>query len=218
MSEVARNIEIVESEDACCGVDGGHHHHQHHHQGQVQYGGGEDVDSNLSLAHSRNEKKARKALAKLGLKRVPGITRVTLCRTKTVIFVIANPDVYKHPQSNSYVIFGEPKVEDLGLAAQAARNLKGAGGSGALPGDIESHLQEYAEKMGSQIGGPKKGTSDVALHDDDEDDSSPIDESGLDDKDISMLMEQTNVSRRKAVKTLRENDGDIVNSIMALSG
>src|ERR1700759_5704861 len=34
--------------------------------------------------HSRNEKKARKAIAKLGLKHVEGITRVTLRRPKGV--------------------------------------------------------------------------------------------------------------------------------------
>lgn len=34
--------------------------------------------------HSRNEKKARKAIAKLGLKQIPGITRVTLRRPKGV--------------------------------------------------------------------------------------------------------------------------------------
>lgn len=34
--------------------------------------------------HSRNEKKARKAIGKLGLKHVPGITRVTLRRPKNV--------------------------------------------------------------------------------------------------------------------------------------
>lgn len=33
---------------------------------------------------TRNEKKARKAIAKLGLKHVPGITRVTLRRPKNV--------------------------------------------------------------------------------------------------------------------------------------
>ena len=34
--------------------------------------------------HSRNEKKARKSIAKLGLVKVPGITRVTLRRPKNV--------------------------------------------------------------------------------------------------------------------------------------
>ena len=36
--------------------------------------------------HSRNEKKARKAIGKLGLKQIPGITRVTLRRPKGVSY------------------------------------------------------------------------------------------------------------------------------------
>jgi nascent polypeptide-associated complex subunit alpha len=50
--------------------------------------------------HSRNEKKARKAIGKLGLKHVPGITRVTLRRPKGV-----SVDLYslhcnkRHPES-----------------------------------------------------------------------------------------------------------------------
>jgi len=41
--------------------------------------------------HSRNEKKARKAIGKLGLKHVPGITRVTLRRPKGVRKDLAGP-------------------------------------------------------------------------------------------------------------------------------
>lgn len=37
-----------------------------------------------AVVHSRNEKKARKAIAKLGLKHIDGITRVTLRRPKGV--------------------------------------------------------------------------------------------------------------------------------------
>jgi len=39
-----------------------------------------------AIVHSRNEKKARKAITKLGLVKVPGITRVTLRRPKNVSF------------------------------------------------------------------------------------------------------------------------------------
>ena len=53
--------------------------------------------------HSRNEKKARKAIAKLGLKHVEGITRVTLRRPKNILFVISQPDVYKSPSSNTWM-------------------------------------------------------------------------------------------------------------------
>lgn len=53
--------------------------------------------------HSRNEKKARKAIGKLGLKHIEGITRVTLRRPKNILFVISNPDVYKSPNSNTWM-------------------------------------------------------------------------------------------------------------------
>jgi nascent polypeptide-associated complex subunit alpha len=50
-----------------------------------------DVEGEASMpagsgvtVHSRNEKKARKAIAKLGLKHIEGITRVTLRRPKGV--------------------------------------------------------------------------------------------------------------------------------------
>lgn len=46
---------------------------------------GESIPAGATaVVHSRNEKKARKSIAKLGLVRVPGITRVTLRRPKNV--------------------------------------------------------------------------------------------------------------------------------------
>merc|ERR1712137_922296 len=62
---------------------------------------------------SRSEKKSRKAMAKLGMKPVSGIVRVTLKKAKTILFVISRPDVYKSPASDTYIIFGEAKIEDL---------------------------------------------------------------------------------------------------------
>lgn len=44
-----------------------------------------------------------------------------------------------------------------------------------------------------------------------------MDESGLEEKDIELVQQQASCSRKKAVKALRENDNDIVNSIMSLS-
>jgi len=56
-----------------------------------------------AIVHSRNEKKARKSIGKLGLTRVPGITRVTLRRPKGILFVINQPEVYKSPSSYTYM-------------------------------------------------------------------------------------------------------------------
>ena len=67
-------------------------------------GGDATIPAGASVAvHSRNEKKARKAISKLGLKHVEGITRVTLRRPKNILFVISNPDVYKSPSSNTWM-------------------------------------------------------------------------------------------------------------------
>lgn len=51
----------------------------------VEGEGAENISAgSTTVVHNRNEKKARKSIAKLGLVRVPGITRVTLRRPKNV--------------------------------------------------------------------------------------------------------------------------------------
>ena len=47
-----------------------------------------------------------------------------------------------------------------------------------------------------------------------DDDDEEVDEEGIEPNDIEMVMSQANVSRSKAVKALRANNNDIVNSIM----
>jgi nascent polypeptide-associated complex subunit alpha len=52
---------------------------------ELEEGGEANIPAGSTVAiHSRNEKKARKAVAKLGLKPIPNITRVTLRRPKNV--------------------------------------------------------------------------------------------------------------------------------------
>merc|ERR1712050_544525 len=69
---------------------------------------------------NRSEKKSRKAVGKLGMKPVPGIVRVTVKKSKNILFVISQPDVPKSPNSDTYIIFGEAKIEDLSAQAQAS--------------------------------------------------------------------------------------------------
>ncbi|KAJ4988783.1 NAC domain-containing protein [Stagonosporopsis vannaccii] len=160
--------------------------------------------------HSRNEKKARKAIAKLGLKHIEGITRVTLRRPKNILFVINQPDVYKSPSSNTYIIFGEAKIEDLNSQAQAsaAQQLAQAEQQGHDHAGHD-HDHDHAHDEG-------KGKAEEKAEEE-EDDGEEVDDSGLEAKDIELVMQQASVSRKKAVKALKENDNDIVNSIMALS-
>ncbi|KAM5437995.1 GAL4 enhancer protein [Microsporum canis] len=160
---------------------------------------------------SRNEKKARKAIGKLGLKHVPGITRVTLRRPKNILFVINQPDVYRSPTSNTWIIFGEAKIEDLNSQAQASAAQQLAASEGANAAAGESAGQEAIDL------GKGKAVETEKKEEEDEDDGEEVDDTGLEAKDIELVMAQANVSRKKAVKALKENDNDIVNSIMALS-
>merc|ERR1712121_119657 len=87
---------------------------------------GEDASSKAK--QSRGEKKARKIMSKLGLKQVTGVSRVTIRKSKNILFVINKPDVYKNPASDTYIVFGEAKIEDLSQQAQmeAAQKFKAA--------------------------------------------------------------------------------------------
>merc|ERR1712198_697289 len=149
---------------------------------------------------SRGEKKARKIMSKLGLKQIAGVSRVTIRKSKNILFVIQKPDVYKNPASDSYIGFGEAKIEDLSQQAQmeAAQKFKAA------------EVPQPTEMGASGTTGP------AAIAEEDEDDGD-VDAEGVEDKDIDLVMSQANVSRSKAVKALKNNSNDIVNAIMELT-
>ena len=58
-------------------------------------------------------------MQKLGMKGVPDVIGVTVKMSKNILFAISNPDVFKSPNSDTYVIFGEAKIEDLSAQAQS---------------------------------------------------------------------------------------------------
>ncbi len=72
---------------------------------------GDDYQGN-----NRNEKKCKKALTKVGMKKLNGITRITLKKRDGLIFYIEDPEVLNLDQS--YCIFGELKLEDFNRAMQ----------------------------------------------------------------------------------------------------
>merc|ERR1719389_1446501 len=71
---------------------------------------------------NRNEKKCRKALMKVGMKPLSGITRITLKKRDGLIFVIDDPEVLN--LDASYAIFGELKLEDLNRQMQMEQAKK----------------------------------------------------------------------------------------------
>ena len=50
-----------------------------------------------------------------------------------------------------------------------------------------------------------------------EEDDEEVDASGVEEKDIELVMSQANVSRAKAIKALKKTENDIVNAIMDLT-
>lgn len=146
---------------------------------------------------SRGEKKARKIMSKLGLKPVAGVNRVTIRKSKNILFVINNPDVYKNPHSDTYIIFGEAKIEDLTQQAQVAAAEKFKTDTAAV----------------ADIAGSARTTEPPITEEDEEE----VDEAGVDEKDIELVMSQANVTRVKAIRALRANGNDIVNAIMELT-
>jgi len=159
----------------------------------VEAGQGDQGDEGRGR-QSKSEKKARKAMAKLSLRAIPGVNRVCIRKNKSILFIISNPDVYKSPASDTYVVFGEAKIEDLSAQAQMAAAEK---------------FKQQSEPVAQKPAVPKI--------EEDEEDEGEVDEEGVEAKDVELVMQQAGVSKGKAVKALKNNNNDIVNAIMELT-
>lgn len=111
-----------------------------------------------------------------------------------MVFSISKPDVYKSSNSETYIIFGEAKMDDL-LQTQAAQRFR-------MP-DMSSIMA-------------KANAVDVATAKADEEEEE-VDETGVEPKDIELVMTQAGVSRVKAVKALKSCEGDLVHAIMEVT-
>lgn len=93
------------------------------------------------------------------------------------------------------------QIEDMNSQAQAsaAQQLASAGGAGA--GTLET--------VGA--GGDDDDDDDIPDLEAPEDDG-PVDETGVDPKDVDLVMAQVSCSRAKAVRVLKESSGDLINA------
>merc|ERR1712113_898717 len=163
-------------------------------EGEAENDAGDDSKQN------RQEKKARRAISKLNLKEVKGVTRVAIRKSKAMLFVINKPDVFKNTASDTYVVFGEAKIEDLSGQRLDAKKFE------------EAQKQAEEETLKNKL-----AKSAIKEESEDEDDGAEPDAEGVDEKDIELVIQQANVSRAKAIKALKNNSGDIVNAIMELT-
>jgi nascent polypeptide-associated complex subunit alpha len=161
--------------------------------------GGDEATEDAGVSkQSRSEKKARKAMSKLGLKAINGVSRVTIRKSKNILFVIQTPDVFKSPASDTYIVFGEAKIEDLSAQAQMQA------------------AEQFKQPEAAPAPAAVAAVEDVTAATDDAEDGD-VDETGVEAKDIELVMQQASVSRAKAVSALKKNQNDIVNAIMDLT-
>merc|ERR1711966_582352 len=148
---------------------------------------GDDGEGKGRSKQSRSEKKSRKAMQKLGMKPVPGIIRVTVKKSKNILFVIKEPDVFKTNSDSAkapatYIVFGRAEIEDLSAQATSAA--------------VE---QFKAPGAGLDVGVDDAPKIEAVEGDDDGDE----DAGDLDENDIELVVKQAGVSKAKAIKALK---------------
>jgi len=170
---------------------------------------------------NRVEKKARKGVLKLGFKEYQGsgqIIRVTVKKQKNILFVISSPDVWHVPGSDSFVVFGEARIEDLTQQQNAMRALGGGPGGKNILGGAGKAL-EAAEVGGT--GTAALGNAGTTTIEEGEAESGATSGGGaavtVEESDIELVMTQVNCSREKAIEALKAKNNDIVETIMSLS-
>lgn len=182
---------------------------------------GIDEELQSKQKQTRSEKKARKAMAKLGLKQVQGILRVTIRKSKNILFVIQKPDVYKSPGSDTYIVFGEAKIEDLNQRAQIAaanqfKNIPTTNNANESSQEKSSSTEKQTSSSttAASTNSTTNTTNPSTIQEEADDD---IDTTGIEENDIQLVMTQAKATRARAVQALRKCKNDIVNAIMELA-
>merc|ERR1719322_668042 len=89
---------------------------------------------------------------------------------------------------------------------------------GSVPASADGAAQKFKAAEAPQ---PAEmgagGTTGPAAIPEEEEDGEEVDASGVEEKDVELVMSQANVSKAKAVKALKNNANDIVNAIMELT-
>ncbi|SCV99346.1 LAFE_0A01156g1_1 [Lachancea fermentati] len=172
-------------------------------------------NSNVSI-FSKNEKKARELIGKLGLKAVPGIARVTFRKKNNQIYAIEKPEVFRSAGGN-FVVFGEPKIDDFPQRLAKAQQEAQLAGPGVAQTGVAEALAKENQSLPESIQADMAAAAEGKPVEAEEESTGAVDETGLNSDDIELVMQQANVSRDKAAKALRDHNSDIVNAIMSLS-
>lgn len=109
--------------------------------------------------------------------------------------------MFKSNNSDTYIVFGQVRVDDMRQRAQAAAAQQLAAEAAAKSEETEANAPSSVAAA---------ATAETSQEEEDE----PVDATGIEEKDIDLVVTQANVSRNKAIKALKNNNNDIVNAIM----
>ncbi|KAG9089748.1 GAL4 enhancer protein [Ceratobasidium sp. UAMH 11750] len=130
-------------------------------------------------------------------------------KPRNVLMVVANPEVFKSPNSDCYIVFGEAKSEDM--QAQHAAQVEAA----AAAERLEAEREDGSDEVPTLEPVADDEPTTAAKVNPPEDEEETVDESEVDSKDVDLIIQQVGCSRAKAVRVLKESGGDLINAIMA---
>lgn len=156
---------------------------------------------------NKHEKKARKALEKLGLKEVPSVRVFSMKKRQgNLIIEVINPQVFKaqgQSGTETWVAYGKLQTSDLSARAR-----------GAYRSALAAAAQAPAYDDDSAAASGEAATEEEA----DDDDAPPpaLVSSSVNEKNITLVMDQAKVSREEAIKALLATGDKPVEAVMQL--
>jgi len=133
--------------------------------------------------------------------------------------VISKPDVFKSPASDTYIIFGEAKIEDINSQAQAAAAEQFKNNTNVNVNTTNNQSDQSAsdvlrpEEVSST---PSSSSANASSGSRSSSSADGADETGLDSDEIQTVINQTQCTRQQAVAALKKS-GNIVDAILALT-
>merc|ERR1712062_647633 len=109
------------------------------------------------------------------------------------------------------------KPDDVTVCADEATKIEDTTTEQNGHVEIDTPVEQMDVDNTNELETPVVSTTEESTMEVEESDDEEVDASGVEEKDIELVCQQSNVSRKKAIKALRANDNDIVNAIMELT-
>jgi len=125
---------------------------------------------------------------------------VAIHKTNHTLFVINNPDVYKNPTSDTYIVFGKIQIQDINLHTNvnAVENIMST-----------YSVQDLDKNMPKPVIIAPRQKKDKKKED--------IDYKGLNKNDVELVSAEAKVTKHRAIEALLLSGNDIINAVISLT-